>query len=153
MVTRVLLGCAASCHHQHSICGVRNTNTNGVTPEAQRQLRVKFYLGEKLIEGIKDLLYSCEFVSFDINNLWTRHNTVFLPWSDLSKWRFQLSSVYSRSYLSISPCSRLAGSGQSTTNALSQLVFVVCGDCNDGQWLWLTRELTLNTKYNTTNPS
>ena len=32
----------------------KNTKSDGVTPEAQLQLRVKFYLGEELNEGIKD---------------------------------------------------------------------------------------------------
>ena len=32
----------------------RNTKSDGVTLEAQLQLRVKFYLGDELTEAIKD---------------------------------------------------------------------------------------------------
>ena len=39
-------------HHLSSLCGDRNSKSNGVTLQAQRQLRVKFYLGDKLAEGI-----------------------------------------------------------------------------------------------------
>ena len=41
-------------HHKHSICQVRNTKKDGVTLEAQLQLKVKFHLEDKLNEGIKD---------------------------------------------------------------------------------------------------
>ena len=40
--------------------GVRNTKRDRVTPEVQLQLRVKFYLGDKLNEVIKDYLDSYE---------------------------------------------------------------------------------------------
>ena len=33
-------------HHYPSLCGGRNTKSNGVTPEAQLQLRVKLGLGD-----------------------------------------------------------------------------------------------------------
>ena len=41
------------------MCVGRNTKSNGVTPEAQLQLRVKVCLGDELKEGIIDQLYSC----------------------------------------------------------------------------------------------
>ena len=46
-------------HLWPSLCGVRNNKCNGVTLEAQLQLRVKLCLGDKLNEGIIDYLDSC----------------------------------------------------------------------------------------------
>ena len=51
-------------HHYPSLCEDRNTKSDGVTLESKLQLRVKFYLGDDLTEGIIDYLDSCgvEFV-------------------------------------------------------------------------------------------
>ena len=45
-------------HHWPSLCGGRNPKSNGVTPEAQLQLRVKLCLEDKLNENNIDLLNS-----------------------------------------------------------------------------------------------
>ena len=72
--------------------------------------------------------------------------TIHSPHPTSARGYFLFYSVANWSYLSISSCSGLAGSGRSTTGVISQLVFVVWGDCNGGRWMWLTRELPLNTK-------
>ena len=41
-------------HHQPLLCGIKNTKSYGVTPEAQLQLRVELCLGDELTEGIID---------------------------------------------------------------------------------------------------
>ena len=46
-------------HHKPSLCGGRNTKSNGVTPEPQQQLKVQLCLGDELNEGITDYLDSC----------------------------------------------------------------------------------------------
>ena len=47
-------------NHYHSLYEVRNAKSNGFAPEAHLQLRVKFYLGDKLNKWIKDSLDSCD---------------------------------------------------------------------------------------------
>ena len=46
-------------YHYHSPYWVRNTKSNGVTLEAQLQLRVNFYLWNTFNEWFKDLQESC----------------------------------------------------------------------------------------------
>ena len=45
--------------HYPPLCGVWNTKSNGVTLDAELQLRVKLCLEDKLTEGIIDQLDSC----------------------------------------------------------------------------------------------
>ena len=57
---------SSTLDHYPSLCGGRNTKSNGVTMEAQLKLIVNLCLGDKLNDGIIDCLDSCNFFSLKV---------------------------------------------------------------------------------------
>ena len=53
-------GVSSLNHHYSSLCRMRNTESNEVTLEAELQLEVKLFQGDKLNERIINQLDSCE---------------------------------------------------------------------------------------------